>query len=181
LKITAFLIVLRKTKEKYESGGETLGSKKFTFGLFTVYVFVLVWLVLFKLQFSLDYIERVRVINLIPFHQSLFSEVYSNIRIFIPLGIYICMLKSEWSFSKKVSAIVGFTLSFEIIQFILAIGRSDLTDILANTLGGVIGIGIYQLIFKLLKHRTNIFINLFSLVVTSFVMYFIIFIFKRHI
>jgi glycopeptide antibiotics resistance protein len=158
-----------------------LGSKKLTFGLFTVYVFALVWLVLFKLQFSLDYIERVRVINLIPFHQSLFSEVYSNIRIFIPLGIYICMLKSEWSFSKKVSAIVGFTLSFEIIQFILAIGRSDLTDILANTLGGVIGIGIYQLIFKLLKHRTNIFINLFSLVVTSFVMYFIIFIFKRHI
>jgi glycopeptide antibiotics resistance protein len=72
-------------------------------------------------------------------------------------------------------------LSFEIIQFVLAIGRSDFTDILANTLGGVIGIGIYQLIFKLLKHRTNIFINLFSLCVTSFVMYFIIFIFKRHI
>ena len=74
------------------------------------------------------------------------------------MGIYISMLKSEWSFSKKVFTIIGFTMSFEIIQFVLAIGRSDFTDILANTLGGVIGIGIYQLLFKLLKHRTNIYI-----------------------
>ena len=140
-----------------------MGNKKLTFGLFTVYVLVLIWLVLFKLQFSFDQLDRVRVMNLIPFHQSVFSEVFNNIRIFIPLGIYISMLKSEWSFSKKVFTIIGFTMSFEIIQFVLAIGRSDFTDILANTLGGVIGIGIYQLLFKLLKHRTNIYIYKFFL------------------
>ncbi len=81
---------------------------------------------------------------------------------------------------KKLLSILGLTLAFEIIQFVLAIGRSDITDILANTLGGTIGIGIYELLFKILKHRTNKFINLFALVLTSCVMFFMIFVFKRH-
>lgn len=155
-------------------------NKKLTFVLFIIYVLALIWLVLFKLQFSFDQIDRVRVINMIPLNKSVFFEVYNNIRIFVPLGIYICMLKSKWSFMKKLLSIIGFTLAFEIIQFVFAIGRSDITDILANTLGGTIGIGIYELLFKILKHRTNKFINILALVLTSCVMFFIIFIFKRH-
>lgn len=155
-------------------------NKKLTFVLFIIYVLALIWLVLFKLQFSFDHIERVRVINMIPLNKSVFSEVDDNIRIFVPLGIYICMLRSEWSFLKKLLSILSFTLAFEIIQFVFAIGRSDITDILANTLGGTIGIGIYKLLFKILKHRTNKFINLIALVLTTCAMIFIIFIFKRH-
>ncbi|WP_242066115.1 VanZ family protein [Brevibacillus laterosporus] len=113
-------------------------NKKLTFVLFIIYVLALIWLVLFKLQFSFDQIDRVRVINMIPLNGSVFSEVYNNIRIFVPLGIYICMLKSKWSFMKKLLSIIGFTLAFETIQFVLAIGRSDITDILANTLGGTL-------------------------------------------
>ncbi len=96
------------------------------------------------------------------------------------MGIYISMLKSKWSFFSKLLSIMGVTLVFEFIQFVFAIGRSDITDILANTLGGTIGIGIYELLFKILKHRTNKFINLFALLLTSCVLFFIIFIFKRH-
>ena len=161
-------------------GGEILGNKKLTFVLFIIYVLALNWLVLFKLQFSFDQIDRVRVINMIPLNGSVFSEVYNNIRIFVPLGIYICMLKSKWSFIKKLFTIFGLTLAFEFLQFVLAIGRSDITDILANTLGGTIGIGIHKLLFMILKHRTNKFINLFALVLTSCALFFIIFIFKRH-
>lgn len=50
--------------------------------------------------------------------------------------IYICMLKSKWSFVKKVLAIVVLTLAFEISQYIFVIGRADITDVLSNTLGG---------------------------------------------
>ncbi|PEJ58329.1 hypothetical protein CN692_08625 [Bacillus sp. AFS002410] len=157
-----------------------MGNKKLTFVLFIIYLLALNWLVLFKLQFSFDQITRVRVINLIPLNGSVFSEVYNNIRIFVPFGIYICMLKSNWSFLKKLLSFFGLTLAFEIIQYVLAIGISDITDILANTLGGLIGIGIYELLFKIFKHRTNKFINLLALVLTSFALLFIIFIFKRH-
>lgn len=155
-------------------------SRKLTFVLFIIYVLALIWLILFKLQFSFDHIERVRVINMIPLHDSVLSEVLDNIEIFVPLGIYICMLKSKWSFTRKLLPIISFTLVFETTQFVFAIGRSDITDILANTLGGTIGIGIFELLFKIIKHRTNKLLNLFALVLTACAMFFIIFIFKRH-
>ncbi|WP_243454505.1 VanZ family protein [Desulfosporosinus fructosivorans] len=67
---------------------------------------------------------------------------------------------------KKVLAIVGLTSAFEIIQFIFAIGRADITDVLSNTLGGIIGIGMYALLFKVLKGRTNKVINVLAAVFT---------------
>ncbi|PGS54212.1 VanZ family protein [Bacillus sp. AFS041924] len=155
-------------------------NKKLTFLLFIIYFLALNWLVLFKLQLSFNQIDRVRIINMIPLNGSVFSEVYNNIRIFVPFGIYICMLKSNWSVMKKLLSIFGLTLAFETLQFVLAIGRSDITDILANTVGGAIGIGIYEFFFKILKHRTNKFINIFALVLTSCALLFIILIFKRH-
>ncbi len=151
-----------------------------TFTLFIIYLLALIWIVLFKLQFSIDHIDRVRIINLIPLNGNASSEVYNNIRIFVPFGIFICMLKSKWSFMTKLFSIISLTLAFEIIQYVLAIGRSDITDVFANTLGGIIGIGIYGLLFKILKQRTNKLINLFALVLTFCTLFFIIFIFKRH-
>jgi len=67
---------------------------------------------------------------------------------------------------KKILAIVGLTFVFEIIQFIFVIGRADITDVLSNTLGGVIGIGIYALLSKVLKGRTNKVINVLAAVST---------------
>jgi len=83
-----------------------------------------------------------RVVNLIPLLGFFddngvihFGEIRNNILAFIPLGIYIWMLKSKWSFAKKVLATVVLTLAFEITQFIFVIGRADITDVLSNTLG----------------------------------------------
>jgi glycopeptide antibiotics resistance protein len=121
-----------------------------------------------------------RVVNLIPLLGSFdnngvirFSEIRNNILVFIPLGIYIGMLKSKWSFAKKVLATVVLTLAFEITQFIFAIGRADITDVLSNTLGGVIGIGIYALLFKLMKGRTNKVLNILAAVLTALIILFV--------
>jgi glycopeptide antibiotics resistance protein len=145
----------------------------FTIALFVAYALLLVGIILFKLPFFLNGIENIRSINLVPFAGS-FSEsgafvsheVIENIAVFVPLGIYLSMLASKWSFSQKLIAILSTTLAFEIIQFIFAIGRSDLTDIFANTLGGVIGIGLYALLKKLLKARTDKVINIVALILT---------------
>lgn len=138
-----------------------------TLVLFIIYLLALTWLILFKLQFTPPVLEEGRVINFIPFLGSfredgaiLFSEIRVNILAFIPFGIYICMLKTEWSFVKKLLSIVVLTLTYEITQFIFAIGRVDITDVLTNTLGGVIGIYAYVLLFRLLKGRTNQVINI---------------------
>ncbi len=148
--------------------------------LFIVYLLALTWLVLFKLQFSIPILNEGRIINLIPLLGSfddngviLFSEIRNNILAFIPLGIYVCMLKPLWSFVKKVLAVAVVTLTFEMTQFIFVIGRADITDMLSNTLGGVVGIAAYALSFKLLKGKTNKVINVLAAVLTTLVLLFV--------
>ena len=148
---------------------KNLKSKKqntLTLVLFAIYLLALTWLILFKLQFSIPAMRGERVINLIPFLGSFgdsgmirFSEIRNNILVFIPFGIYLCMLKTPGHFVKNLLSIAGLAFAFEIIQFIFAIGRADITDVLSNTLGGIIGIGIYTLLAKALKGKTNKVIN----------------------
>lgn len=148
---------------------ENLKSEKrspFTLVLFIIYLLALTWLLLFKLQFSIPVMNAGRVVNLIPLLGSFddngvirFAEIRVNIFAFIPLGIYLCMLKAPWPFVKKLLTIVALTLTFEIVQFVFTIGRADITDVLSNTLGGIIGIGIYALLSKALKGRTDKVIN----------------------
>lgn len=150
-------------------------QNRLTLVLFIIYLLALTWLILFKLQFSIAVLDEGRLINLIPLLGSFddsgvirFSEIGNNIFAFIPLGIYSCMLKRKWSFVKKVLAIVVLTLAFEITQFIFIIGRADITDVLSNTLGGVIGIGIYALAFKFMTGKTNKVITVIAAVLTIF-------------
>ncbi len=160
---------------------------KRSFVLFVIYLLVLTWLILFKLQFSIAVIEEGRVINLIPLLGSFddsgvirFAEIRVNILAFLPLGIYFCMLKPKWSFVKKLLAIVGLTFIFEIIQFIFVIGRADITDVLSNTLGGIIGIGIYALLYKALKGKSDRVINVLAAVFTLFALLLIAFLLVSH-
>lgn len=144
-----------------------------TIVLFVVYILLLTAIIIFKLPFYSEITDGIRVINLIPFQGSfdengviIFREIIDNILLFIPLGIYICMLKDEWSFMKKALPVIGLSLTFEIIQFTFAIGITDVTDIIDNTLGGIIGIGIYALLFKIFKNRTIKIVNMLALAVT---------------
>lgn len=155
--------------------------------LLAVYLLALAWLILFKLQFSITVMEEGRVVNLIPLLGSFdnngvirFSEIRNNILAFMPFGIYICMLKSKWSFAQKVLVTVVLTLFFEITQFIFAIGRADITDVLSNTLGGVIGIGIYALLFKLMNGKTNQILNVLAAVLTALAILFVALLLVNH-
>lgn len=142
--------------------------------LFTIYFLLLIGIILFKLPFYSEVLsDGVRVINLIPFQGSFdsggmidFREIRDNILFFVPFGIYLCMLKNKSSFTKKTMSVIGLSLTFETIQFVFAIGRTDITDILGNTLGGILGIAIYVLVFKILKEKTNRVINVLALIVT---------------
>lgn len=125
-------------------------TNRLTFALFIIYMLALVWIILFKLQFSFDISGHTRSINLIPFAGSViingkadFGEIFDNLLIFVPFGIYICMMKPDWSLPKKLLPIFLTSLILEILQFILAVGASDITDLISNTAGGLLGIGFY--------------------------------------
>lgn len=144
-----------------------------TLVLFALYFLLLAGVILFKLPFYSPLGAELRVINLVPFGGSfngagdfLLREVLYNILLFVPLGIYLPTLKPHWSLGKKVLTIFTLTFTFEALQFIFALGRSDVTDLLNNSLGGLLGLGIYALLHKLLKEKTDPVVTLLALVVT---------------
>lgn len=146
---------------------------KLTFGLFIVYLFVLTWIILFKMQFSFYDLPRFRGLNLIPFAGSVikngrldYNEIILNIIVFIPFGLYLSMIKPNWPFWKKAVSIAGVSLSFEVLQFVFAIGGADITDLIGNTLGGAVGIGFYTVLSKILKDKTNKILNVLALIGT---------------
>lgn len=146
--------------------------------LFAVYLILLVWIILFKLQLSIHEMDRVRSINLIPFYYDNevgmglhLKEVLGNVAIFIPYGIYLCMLRNEPESRTKFLIILMTSFILEIFQYILSVGRTDITDIITNTCGGVAGIGIYWSATKILrsKKRADTVIVVLASVVTIMV------------
>lgn len=131
-----------------------------TLALFIVYLLFCVWLILFKLEFSLKELEETRAYNFIPFYyedghniELHFSEVINNILIFIPAGVYLCLLFKEMSLWKRAILILAVSLALECAQYILAVGRFDITDIIMNTVGGVVGVGICSIIRVLFRDK----------------------------
>ena len=148
--------------------------------LFIGYILILVWILLFKMSFSIDELYKSRSINIIPFMGSVIvngriyiSEIINNIIVFVPVGIYICMLKENWSILRKISVGFFISLGIEVLQFILAIGATDITDLIGNTLGGIIGIGVFYLFSKVFKNKTNNIINTLALIATILLLAFI--------
>ena len=77
-----------------------------TKALFIIYLIVLTWIILFKMQIHITEIfqARYRNVNLVPFQGSLatnkmtaFKEIIMNVIIFVPYGVYISMLKENWN------------------------------------------------------------------------------------
>lgn len=113
--------------------------------LFIIYFVFLVWAVLFKLKTYLP-IQTYRRLELTPFN---YGETISgnypqfesilNVLIFVPFGFLLSKITQK-NFFKKLLIIFFVSLCFEIIQYCLAIGVADVTDLITNTSGGLIGI-----------------------------------------
>ena len=72
--------------------------------------------------------------------------------------------------------IAGVSLLFELAQFAFGIGGSDITDLISNTLGGAIGIGLYAALFRLLKEKTHKVLNIVGLIGTIGVVLLVLFV-----
>ena len=80
-------------------------------------------------------------------------QVWGNVLIAIPAGIYVMFLSKKDSFLRALLTVFLLSLGIEIIQFIFKIGASDIDDIILNCLGGVVGILIYYLLKKIFKTK----------------------------
>ena len=100
-------------------------------------------------------------INLIPFvnlfNYEIFKEmlinVIGNTTMFIPLGIvWPAVFKKLDTHSKVIAAGAGFSLCIEVLQLPFFDRVTDIDDLLLNTLGFLIGYGLY-LLFRAVKRK----------------------------
>lgn len=155
LELTSILLGVVKMKD----------SKRVGQVLFVGYVIILIWILLFKFSTSFSdlvsqFNNQPRNINLIPFKDSVMlnqkielSEIINNIIIFIPFGGLLGIIDKKSSFLKKIVIILLFSLAIELSQFVFGLGATDITDIITNTLGGIVGLLIYQLLKMLFKEN----------------------------
>jgi glycopeptide antibiotics resistance protein len=163
------------TKDTSKDTNDHSSKNRLTIALFTVYLAALCWILLFKLGVQFSYMGN-RSINLIPFRTVLIGngeidvpEIILNVLIFVPLGVYAGMLYSGWTFIRKIFSFFLVSLIIEGLQFILGAGAFDTTDLITNTLGGLVGLMIFTAIQKAFNNRykTRKFIHLIAVIGTA--------------
>lgn len=128
--------------------------------LLTLYLLTLLWLTLFKLSYDIPSIlanYQTRSVNLVPFvtfGQTGLSETVSNIIIFIPFGLLLSLNFTRVALWRLLITVFVFSVVVETLQFIFAIGTTDVTDVITNTLGGLVGLVVYRLVNKVVKAET---------------------------
>lgn len=139
---------------------ETIANK-LTGLLLVVYFSALFWIIVLKLNISFSY-KGTRNINLIPFHAPLmlngkvdYGEMILNALIFIPLGLYVEILFKKLSTGRKIFSFFLVSFICETLQYILRIGAFDITDIINNTLGGIIGLMLFKVTEKIFGDATK--------------------------
>ncbi|TDQ16428.1 VanZ like protein [Algoriphagus boseongensis] len=127
-------------------------SNQFTRILALIYLAVLAWIILLKFGVEFSYRDA-RSITWIPFPELFtfdgkidLSQIILNILIFLPFGIYLQVLYPKKPFLKKL--LYCFLLSFflEASQYIFKIGALDTTDLITNTAGGFLGLGLVKIL-----------------------------------
>lgn len=67
----------------------------------------------------------------------------------IPVGAVIPCLVKRRKFIITIASAVGISLLIELLQLVTKRGLFEFDDIIHNTLGAVIGYGVYKLIYAL--------------------------------
>jgi glycopeptide antibiotics resistance protein len=148
---------------------------KLTKVLFIIYLIALFWIIVLKFNIQFSYTGNLRRINLIPYSEPLilngkldYGEMILNILIFVPLGVYAGILFNRRVIGRNLFIIFLISFLCEGFQFILGIGAFDITDIINNILGGLIGLMICKGIEKAFRNtiKARKFINVIALIGT---------------
>jgi glycopeptide antibiotics resistance protein len=75
------------------------------------------------------------------------ENLFGNILLFFPLGIFLPLLFNKTSrLSKMIFTVFLISFCLELIQLVTVLGNFDTDDIILNVLGSVIGFGVYKIL-----------------------------------
>jgi len=128
--------------------------------LFAAYLVLLTWLVLWKLDAPWTVAADQRIVKLVPFVATAHAgssepvELLLNLVLFLPFGVYLGLLAPSWPWWRVGGTLAGASALLEVAQYVLAVGSSDVTDVVVNTAGGLAGLGVVTLARRSLRART---------------------------
>lgn len=120
--------------------------------LFLIYILAVAYVTIFSREYAKDtsvYIFRTDLIGKAIRTRSLqpVTHLLQNVAMFIPLGVLLPFVYPEKldSWSHVILIALMTTTLIETVQFFLLLGQADLTDIVTNILGAVIGFLGYRI------------------------------------
>ena len=106
-------------------------------------------LVLFKeIRRFLVYIDQVGLF-------AMFTNLFGNVLIFVPFGIFMPMASKYRSFLATAFSSFGLSLCVETFQLVTKVGSFDVDDLLLNTIGGIVGYIVFALCAAIRRHYDN--------------------------
>jgi len=84
------------------------------------------------------------------------GQVFANILLFVPLGLLFPMVHSKfrlWSYALLNGAMLSVLI--ETVQLVTGLGTCDIDDILANTLGALVGYWVFKLVYPFVKNKID--------------------------
>jgi glycopeptide antibiotics resistance protein len=75
----------------------------------------------------------------------LIPEIIMNVAVFVPVGLFLGLTFRDLKRKSVLVVAVCISLSIEVLQFILHRGFSELDDVMHNTIGSLLGYGVYKL------------------------------------
>jgi hypothetical protein len=81
------------------------------------------------------------------------SETLLNVALFVPAGMaWTWLLGRPW---RVLGALVAGSLAVEILQAVLGVGTTDVSDVAANTVGAAIGVGVASLTRRVTRRQAG--------------------------
>ena len=123
--------------------------------LFITWCYVFLWLTLLSRTpktlriFRPDFLYELRKFSTGDEDGLYYMDLFiKNILLFVPCGLVV-----PWKKNWKQVTLIGLFLSstIEIIQYVTRLGECEIDDMIANTLGAVMGYGVYVLANKILN------------------------------
>jgi MYXO-CTERM domain-containing protein len=66
------------------------------------------------------------------------------------------MLAPAWRWWKAAAVVAGVSLALEVAQYVTAVGSSDVTDVIVNTAGGLLGFAALGALRRRLRSKTPV-------------------------
>ena len=132
--------------------------------LFTVYFAVLFYFLFFSEKMGRTYSERAYHYNLVPLKEIMrfirYRKVLGTYAVVLNLvGNIIAFLPIYYERCRKLryTVLYSFELSLvvEILQLVFKVGSLDVDDLILNTIGGLFGFLIYELVKQFIRKTTE--------------------------